>query len=219
MSNLAKSVNKTLAQMKKHKSTDKGSFGELAVLNICEELYQKGGGILYHSFVYKVDKSLPGNLKSDGGKLYLENLGSTTEVDVLLVTPYAIFLIEVKAYKAKEIVLTDSGISGCAITNKSPVHQNEMHARHLYSHLFKCIPDGETKYIIPIVTFVDKCKVLDKRSKEQKNYVYVSTLNSVGKLIEHLNVYKGYLLDLDAVDKALTQCSCSYERKFNLLKR
>lgn len=201
---------------------EKGVLGEQAVFRICEEVYRKYGGILYHSFTYKVDPEKAGNIKRrEDGKLYVENLGSSTEIDILLVTPYRIFSIEVKTYSAdtKEgIVLTDAGISGCFKTDKSPVHQNEMHCRHLYSHVYRCIPDGDTGYIVPIVCFVDKCGLKDSRSSWQKEYVQVTTLNGLHERIMAGNRPCGYRIDLGAVDRALTECCVGYERLLPLRK-
>ena len=167
-----KEINALLKTMHSEEAKEKGTTGELSVMKVCEEFYQEYGGILYHSYSYKVDKNLEGNIKRDeNGNLYVENLGSTTEIDVLLVTPYKVFPIEVKAYRAKQITLTDDGISGCAITDKSPVHQNEMHCRHLYSYLFKSLPNGSTDYIVPIVCLVDRTELKDKRSDWQKEYI------------------------------------------------
>ena len=83
MSSLDKSVNDLLNKMQQHQTTEKGTFGEQAVFRICEEFYRNQGGILYHSYSYKVDKSLPGNIKEEDGKLYIENLGEFTEIDVM----------------------------------------------------------------------------------------------------------------------------------------
>lgn len=217
-SSLSSAVNSTLKQMKQHTSTDKGSFGEVAVFKICEEFYQKQGGILYHSYSYKTANGVEGNLKIKDGELKLENTGGTTEIDVLLVTPYALFPIEVKAYKSKKITLTDRAIDGCLVTDKSPVHQNEMHARHLYEHIFKCIPNGNPEYIKPIVTFVDECTVVDNRSNLQKDYIYVSTLNTLSNLLKYMSKPMEFKLDLDAVDKALREVCTKYEKKLELYK-
>ena len=217
-------MNDCLNEMHKQSGTNKGSYGEMAVFKICEQLYQKQGGILYHSYEYKVDPTLAGNIKKDSsGKMYVENLGSTTEIDVLYVTPNRIFPIEVKAYSTSrrsgkgktigEIVLTDSGISGCFITSKSPVHQNEMHCRHLYSHIFKCIPDGRTEYIQPIVVFVDECKLRDDRSDWQRQYIWAITLEYLPNLLKKLDVPGSYLLDLPAVSRNLHE-ACVGKSKF-----
>lgn len=211
-------VDKILQQMHSEKGVDKGSFGEKAVLRICEEFYQKYGGILIHSYSYAVDRELPGNIKRhDDGTFYLENLGSTTEIDVLLITPYRIYPIEVKAYAAKKILLYDDRIEGCRITEKSPVHQNEMHCRHLYSHLFKSIPNGDIRYIVPCVCFVDKCELVDNRSDWQRSYIPAFTLNYLNEFIQKTNTPLEYRLDLKSVDNSLKEAESSVEKKFQLL--
>lgn len=220
MSRVDKAVNACLSKMHSAKGVDKGVYGEQAVFKICEEIYQKCGGLLCHSYSYKVDQTKAGNIKvNEFGKLMLENLGSSTEIDVLLVTPYKVFPIEVKAYKAKEIVLTDDRISGCYKVDKSPIHQNEMHARHLYSGIYKCLPDGATKYIVPICVFVDECRLIDKRSTWQKSYIYKATLSNLHEVIMQLNVADEFKLDLGAVSKALTELEVSTEKKLPLIIR
>lgn len=200
----------------------KGTLGELAVFRICEEVYSSMGGILYHSFQHKVDESLPGNIKrSEQGTLFLEKLGNFTEIDVLLVTPYILIPIEVKTYSAIKgggIIVTDDGIAGCKEVNKSPVHQNEMHCRHLYSYIFKCLPDGQSKYIKPVVVFADRCRVTDKRSPWQREYIPFTSLNGLYGLISKLNVPQEYRLDLDAVATALNECCFGYEKILPLKK-
>lgn len=212
--NFNKQVNKILGDMRTADIKQKGDAGEEAVFAICEQIYQKYGGILIHSFSFGVDKSLPGNIKkSDAGRLYLENLGSTTEIDALYVSPYRIFPIEVKAYKSDKIILIDGGIEGTRITNKSPVHQNEMHARHLYSGIASVIPDGDEKYIVPICVFVDKCKLTDKRSPWQRDYILVTTLNRFRATVEANNTPLDYMLDLNLINKYLKQIESS-SRKY-----
>lgn len=200
----------------KGRVTDKGTYGELAIVRICEELYQSVGGILYHSYTYKTEPELAGNIKRENGTLFLENVGSVTEVDVLFVTQFKIFLIEVKAYKAKKIILTDQAIEGCAVTHKSPVHQNEMHCRHLYPKLVKALPDGVSGYIEPVVVMVDQCELQDNRSMKQKRYIKLATLNSFRSCLEFLNKPLEYRLDLKLVDHCLTDACVSCEKKFPL---
>lgn len=214
MSNFSKQVTGILKDMRTSDMKQKGNAGELAVIKVIEQFYQEYGGILYHSYTYKVDKKLKGNIKKDeSGKLYCENLGSTTEIDVLYVSPFRVFPIEVKAYSAKEIVLTDDGISGCRKTNKSPVHQNEMHARHLLSAIFRALPDGDEKYIVPIVVFVDKCKLVDKRSDWQKEYIKKCILNSLSTRIRENNFPFEYTINLKLMDDVLRQ-ACESSKKY-----
>ena len=207
-------VNALLKTMHSEAPIEKGSTGELAVTRICEEIYQAYGGILYHSYEYKTDPNLAGNIKKDGGKFYIENTGPVTEIDVLLVTPFRIFPIEVKAYKAKKITLTDAEITGCSITNKSPVHQNEMHCRHLYSHIFKSLPNGSTDYIVPIVCFVDETVVSDKRKDWQKEYIKVCILNTLKSTITKFNTPGSYRLDLTAIDQSLKDCATNWDKYY-----
>ncbi len=213
MGKFENTVNAVLGQMAQVGGTAKGEYGENAVFAICEKIYQIEGGILYHSYEYPVDAKLPGNIKRHAnGQFYLENVGSTTEIDVLLVTPYRIFPIEVKAYKAREIVLTDEAIDGCFKVDKSPVHQNEMHCRHLYSSLFKSICNGESKYIVPVVVFVDQCTVKDKRSDWQREYIKVTTLDGLEATIKRFDKPAEFRLDLDAIAGTLKNC-CSSSKK------
>lgn len=210
-----KEINALLKTMHSEEAKEKGTTGELSVMKVCEEFYQEYGGILYHSYSYKVDKNLEGNIKRDeNGNLYVENLGSTTEIDVLLVTPYKVFPIEVKAYRAKQIVLTDDGISGCAITDKSPVHQNEMHCRHLYSYLFKSLPNGSTDYIVPIVCLVDKTELKDKRSDWQKEYIKVCTLNSLREILIKYNTPNDFMLNLKSIDNTLKEIGTDWDKYY-----
>lgn len=213
MSKLSNSVNACLDKMAAVGGSGKGSHGEQAVFKICEQIYQKYGGILYHSYEYRVDKSKKGNIKKDdNGNLFVENLGSTTEIDVLLVTPYRIFPIEVKAYNADKIILTNKEIIGCRYNSKSPVHQNEMHCRHLYPNIFQVIPEGDVDYIKPIVVFVDKCKFADKRTPEQKKYIRATILNLLKETIEELNVPGEYEINLQSMDYRLKEACTKYEK-------
>lgn len=213
MTKLKSTVDKLLQQMGEVGGTGKGNFGEQAVFKICEERYQAYGGILYHSYSYKTDPACEGNIKrSEQGNLFIENLGKTTEIDVLLVTKNKVFPIEVKAYKAKKIILTDDAIIGCFRTDKSPVHQNEMHCRHLYSAIFKVLPEGETRYIEPIVVFVDNCTIEDNRSEYQKQYIKVTVLNHLKKLLNDLDKPLDYFIDLKMMEKCLLEIGIKFEK-------
>lgn len=210
--NFNNQINAVLKGMRTGDMKKKGDLGEESVFMLCEKLYQRHGGILYHSYSYKVDPKLPGNIKKDeSGKLYKENLGAVTEIDILYVSPYKVFPIEVKSYSSKEIILTDDGIDGVRANKKSPIHQNEMHCRHLYSNIFRALPDCEESYIVPIVVFVDRCTLVDKRSDWQKKYILKAILNNVLTEILRNNVAGKYGLDLVLVDRVLkekmTDCS------------
>ena len=206
MGSLDKSVNSVLSKMHSNKGVDKGSIGEEAVMKICEEFYQTQGGILIHSYSYKTDKEQAGNVyKGENGQFYIENLGDYTEIDVLYVSKFRVFPIEVKAYRAKEIKLDDEGIYGCYKTDKSPVHQNEMHCRHLYSYLYRALPDGCTDYICPIVCMVDKAVISDERTDWQKEYIKVCILNELKSVIAENNYPLDYQLNLNLMDSVLRE--------------
>ena len=217
MASLDSSVNEVLNKMHQHRGTEKGSFGEQAVFKICENFYQHEGGILIHSYSYKVDRDQAGNIKKDNGRLFIENLGSSTEIDVLYISKYRVFPIEVKAYAKNggSIVLTDDGIYGNAkhegMADKSPVHQNEMHCRHLYAHIFRALPDGSTEYIIPIVCMVDKAKIEDQRSDWQREYIKLTILNTLEQTIRQFNTPLQYQLNLTAINNILKEQLVSSE--------
>lgn len=214
MARLDTAINSCLNKMSAVGGVGKGTYGEEAVFKICEQFYQTKGGILYHSYTYPTDPNEKGNIKRDPttGKLYIEALSGNTEIDVLYVTKNNLFPIEVKAYKAKEIVLTNDGISGCFKVDKSPVHQNEMHCRHLYPALYPAIPNGESKYIRPIVVFVDKCKIIDKRSPAQKKYIKVTSLNLLKQTLEDMDVEWEYEINLKSLEQRLKNQCVKYEK-------
>lgn len=217
---LSNTVNNILDKMHSQKvATDKGVYGERAILSICEDLYQRRGGILIHSYTYKTEKGLAGNIKKDGNSFYVENTGATTEIDILLVTPYKIYPIEVKAYKANKIILTNDRISGCANTDKSPIHQNEMHCRHLYPHIFSSIPDGMTEYIVPIVVFTDETKIVDSRTEDHREYILVTILNQFRQLLEEKDrPHNNTILDLKSIELKLKSVMTSCDKFLPYIK-
>lgn len=218
---ISSDINKILDKMHSREPQEKGVFGEQAVLSICEDFYHKQGGILIHSYAYKTIPELAGNVKKQGEGFYIENTGSLTEIDVLFATIYKLYVIEVKSYKANKIILTNQGISGCAITNKSPVHQNEMHCRHLYPSIFGAMPDGMCyEYIVPIVCFVDETTVVDNRDKVQKEYIKVTILNNLKSFIEQTNIpFNNTMLDLKTLEIKLRSVMISNEKFFPYISK
>lgn len=218
---MSSEVNSILMRMHQHRGAGKGDYGEQAVFSICEEIYNQQTGILIHSYCYKTIPGLAGNIKKDGSKLYVEHLGGYTEIDVLLVTPFKIFPIEVKAYAANSITLTDEGISGCNVTNKSPIHQNEMHLRHLYPNIYLSIPEGDCyNYVVPIVVFVDRCTLIDKRSDRVRKYIPIAILNNLKATIAVNNVpYNNTLLDLKDLELSLRKAMISSSKFLPYVER
>lgn len=216
MSDLNSSVNDVLKKMHTFSQVEKGSYGEEAVFKICEDMYQNEGGILIHSYTYKVEPDQAGNIKRDEAtnRLFVENLGPTTEIDVLYVSKFRVFPIEVKAYKSKEITIDDAGIYGCYKTDKSPVHQNEMHCRHLYPKIFRAFANGNSEFIVPIVCMVDKAKIVDNRTDWQKDYIKLCILNNFEQTIRQFNTPLGYQLNLQLIDKILREAMTKSEKYF-----
>lgn len=213
MSKLDGSVNSLLSKMRDSSQTGKGTYGEQAVFKICEQFYQREGGILIHSYSYKVDKEQKGNIKrGENGQLYVENLGDYTEIDVLYVSKFRVFPIEVKAYRAKEIRFDDAGIYGCFKTDKSPIHQNEMHCRHLYPHIFRALPEGKTDYIVPLVCMVDKCNIIDERLDWQRDYIKLCVLNNLEETIRENNTPLKYRLNLQDMNNILKEAMVKEEK-------
>lgn len=194
-----------LEEMRKSQGVDKGVWGERAIVRILLSLYQERGGILIHSYEYQTDPTKNGNIKNHDGELYLEKLGSATEIDVLYVTQYRVFPIEIKSYLANEIRLTTEGISGCSTTDKSPIHQNEMHCNHLYSAIWEGI-EADPSFIVPVVAFStweNKPMIYDNRPDNERSYIKICNTNTVYDLIKSLDTPNGKRINLDQIDRLL----------------
>lgn len=201
---------------------DKGDAGEEAALQICLELQRKMGGMIYHSYQYPYQSDATGriytgNLKRENGKLieYTDSKkGLIDEIDVLYITAYRIFPIEVKAYHAKIDVYDHWVKKNGTEVDKSPILQAEKHARHLYHALHPVLPDGKWNYIVPLCCFVDRCTVNDTRSPEFERYIELCVLNNLKGTILSLNTPLQYNLDLGEIKRKLnekkTDCKAIY---------
>ena len=78
-----------------------------------------------------------------------------------------------------------------------------MHCRHLYSFLFRALPKGDTRYIVPIVVFVDEADIEDNRADWQRDYILVRTLNSLHETLEDYMPPLDYKLDLSLINNLL----------------
>ena len=207
----------------------KGNLGEEAVFKLCLTIKRQYGGILIQSFEYpyasnKQNKNYTGNIKYEGGKFveYTDKKGLKDEIDILLITPYRIFPIEVKSYHAKIKIYdhwmdrTNSGhgASGMQKVDKSPIAQAEKHARHLYHQIYEVLPDGIPNYIVPIVCFVDRCTVDDSRSDKMQGYLPVTILNTLRSTLYDYNQPLKYLLDLEAITRRLNAIKTSTKKEF-----
>ena len=223
---MATDINKILARMRKSgKLQDmkgKGDAGEDAVLNICLERQRKRGGLLYQSFEYpyqsnKEGKVYVGNIKWENEEYreYTETKRQLyDEIDVLYITDYRVFAIEVKAYHAK-INITDDWMTKNGVkVDKFPIAQAEKHARHLYHAICDVLPDGKPQYIVPICCFVDRCTIEDNRSDKMRYYIPISILNTFRKKIIEYDTPLEYNLDLPAIKRKLNEVRTNVRKEF-----
>ena len=219
-----KSINDILGEMRNAgKIQDvrmKGDKGEDAVLAICYDRKQKiGNGLLYQSFKYPYQTSrsgvcYTGNIKYEN-KEFIEFTDDSLndEIDVLYVTPYRVLVIEVKSYNARTLDVYEHWFNrNGSPVDKSPVTQAEKHARHLYHAIYDVLPDGDPRYICPIVCFVDKCRIRDDRSDYFRNYIPVCVLNNLLSTIQHCNTPLDYNLDLGAIKDKLNTIKLSIRK-------
>ncbi len=218
------SINDVLYNMRKagkiQDMKEKGNLGEEAVLAICYERKKTAGvGILYQSFMYPYQSDsggtvYTGNIKYEDNQFveYTDD-SINDEIDVLYITPYRIFPIEVKSYKARSLEVYEHWFNrNSTPVDKSPVMQAEKHARHLYHAIYDVLPDGNPYYIQPMVCFVDKCRVRDDRSDYFADYVPVCILNNLLSTINKYNYPMEYNLDLQMIEKKLNEVKVSIKR-------
>ena len=164
---------------------EKGEQGEQVVFQALTKFIDPVG-FIFHSYEYKMVEGLPGNIKKlDDGSLQVQGIAEKTELDILLCTSNFLYPIEVKTYSGNVRVTGKELIRpGNAYSDKSPVHQNEMHCRHLYNQIYYMIPDGKPNYIKPLVIFADKnCCITDERDVKEVKYIPVATITNAIKLI------------------------------------
>lgn len=201
---------------------DKGNAGEQAVLQVCLELQRKIGGLIYHSYQYPYQsdtsgKIYTGNIKLENGK-YVEYTESKRaledEIDVLFVTDYRVFVIEVKSYHAKIEVYDHWLKKNGTEVDKSPILQTEKHCRHLYHAISYVLPDGNPNYIVPLCCFVDRCTVTDNRSPEFERYIPICILNNLKSSLMSLNTPLDYNLDLEEIKRKLNEKKSNCEESY-----
>jgi hypothetical protein len=166
---------------------------------------RRGRCLIINSLEYGVVPKVPGNIKLIDNKVtHIPNDGGIDEIDVVFVTSYRIFLIEVKTYRRKNIRLTNTWeYKSNSPAEKSVITQTEKHARQFYYNFYPYIPDGNPDYIIPLIVFVDKCHVTDERDIEFKNYIPVCVINKLNKLISVLDTPLDNAIDIDNLLKGL----------------
>jgi hypothetical protein len=220
-------VNAALAAMrdagKLRDNKGKGNLGEDAVLALLHGYMCKRGGLLHKSFTYPYASDKNGRVHL--GNIFLQEDGTyiditkqlNDEIDILYVSPFRVFPIEVKSYHATMEVSvanlkkngkvdfnTVEGKEDAPKRHKSPLWQAEKHARHLYHKIYDVIPDGNPKFIQPIVCFVDRCTVKDIRSSDHKVYMPVTILNNlIATVMDYDYPLDGLALDLKEIGRKL----------------
>ena len=195
---------------------EKGAAGEEAVFDLMHSYRTTHGGILKQGFTYpyatnRQSQPYLGNIfwNEEEQRFYdMTKSHYKDEIDILYISNYRIFVIEVKAYHDRSIIITDQWMErqGKKV-DKSPIAQAEKHARHLYHQLYDVLPNGAPDYITPIVCFVDESIIDDRRSEQMQAYLPVRTLSGeygvLRKIRELDKKYGVFTLNLDAIEKKL----------------
>jgi len=194
----------------------KGDKGEEAVVALVSTLRPRCERILHRGYMYpyasdRSGKNYVGNIFYKDGEYseLTDKVGLRDEIDVLYITPYRIFPIEVKSYHAKIELYDDWMKYQGEKVEKSTIAQAEKHARHLYHQIYEYIPDGNPKYIKPIACFVDRCTVTDNRSAARKEYIPACILNNLRATVQTYDFPLEHRLDLEAINKKLNDLSIS----------
>lgn len=228
MAKSKRDINSILKDMRKQgklmNMKGKGDAGEDAVLHLVLERQRHLGGLVYHSFKYPYQTNrdgvtYTGNIFMEDGKFVnvdtkKSGAGLEDEIDILLITPYRVFPIEVKSYHAKLEVYDHWMRKQGEEVEQSPIAQAEKHARHLYHALYDVLPDGRPEYIKPIVCFVDRCTLNDTRSEESIRYLPCCILNTLKATIIANNSPLAYNLDLEAVKGKLDSIKTDVRKEF-----
>ena len=213
-------INGILAEMRQIKAAPgveteqtrkKGALGEKAAAAALRRYIAKNGGRLFHSVTFGYAKNsagveYPGNLNYKDEKLFETGSGgiNNDEVDLMLVTPRRIFLVECKAYRQSvgELRTTDYWtFRGTAPMSKCVLCQTEKHAWHFYHRFYELLPEGNPKYIIPVLAWVDSARFVDERSVAD---FPVTSLNGLGRTISLLDKPLEYLIDVPGFISALS---------------
>ena len=193
----------------------KGAAGEAAAFDIVHEYRTKRGGILKQGFMYPYASNRQGQVylgnifwDEEKQKFYDMTKQLNDEIDILYISNYRVFAIEVKSYHDKTIVVTDKWMErqGKKV-EKSPFAQAEKYARHLYHQLYDVLPFGDPRYIVPVVCFVDESTIDEQRSDKMRYYLPMTILDNLKQLLIDrdlpVDADSGYTLDLDMIEKKL----------------
>lgn len=207
-------INKHLKVLDRMKGTDKGEVGEDIIFLILQNIQKKINMDLYHSYIYPYIPSIPGNIvKENGNYIEITKDGLQDEIDIVVVTEFRIFLVEVKAYRANDIKFTEDWTYHLGkADHKSVLSQSEKHARHFYHTFWEYLPDGDENYIVPLVVLVDKCKFKDTRTKEDQDYLPACLRNELVEYFLKLNTPLKYRLNVNEIERAMEEKKISYKK-------
>lgn len=206
-------IDKLLSDMAKLRGreagTGKGEIGEAAVFEILR-LYKNRIGrrcVMIQSYAYPYVSNVEGNIKlsSDGSFIHESGRpGTDDEIDIVMITDYRVFLIEVKAYAGKIKVNDIWTYHANQWDEKSAICQAEKHGRHFYHSFYDVLPDGGHEYIKFITVFTGSCVVEDMRTKN-KNYIPIAIANDINRTISMFDKPGKYCVDVDAVVKRMME--------------
>lgn len=177
----------------------RGELGELATLYTLFTIHQEFPNItrLYHSVL-----------------LEKPNSDWTTELDFVLVTPVAVFVVETKSFYGKTTILKNHKFQvklNKQIYEYDPVYQNQGHCRTLYEYTYTFMKDASC--IKPIVNIFSIGSFVDTRDKQARNaYPVLNVEYLYNYIYRPLNAYRsGQVKPTVNVEKV-----CEYIDKHNV---
>lgn len=187
----------------------KGEIGEAAAIQILT-LYKNRIGrrcVIIQSYAYPYVSNVEGNIKlSPEGDFIHEpgKPGTDDEIDIVMITDYRIFLIEVKSYSGKIKVNDIWTHHANHWDEKSAICQAEKHGRHFYHSFYDVLPDGEHEYIKLITVFTGSCVIEDARTKN-KTYIPIAIANDINRVISTFDKPGKHCIDVDAVVRRMVE--------------
>lgn len=161
---------------------DLGKLGEYRIYAELSYLEQQGAKFLFNAYIPK------GN-------------GTTSEVDVILVCAYGLFVFESKNYSGwifgseKQKNWTQTLPTGKGRTRKeyfyNPITQNKTHIKYIRKYLGKDIP------VWSVITFSERCTL--KKIEVESPGVYVVKRNNISWVIKKISEQNGRLLTQEDV--------------------
>lgn len=140
---------------------ERGDLGELAILYTLLALQQKYGEYIqiFHSVLFRK-----------------QNSDWTTEVDFIVVTPYAVFVIEGKSFYGETVIQKNHKLkvkNQYGVREYDVVYQNQGHCRTLYQLIYPYLISANV--IRPVVTLFSIGNLKDERdNKSRTDYPIVN---------------------------------------------